>query len=124
MTRLAWTYAVLAALGAVLPLSQFLPWLLEHGVNVPRFLGDLFANPVSAFFGFDVIVSAVVMLVFIATEGRRLKVRHLWLPVVGGVLIGVSFGLPVFLLQRELTRSCCQWRADNVAGRLHLRSFI
>ena len=102
MTRLAWTYAVLAAAGAVLPLSQFLPWLLEHGLNIARFLADLFANPISAFFGFDVIVSAVVMLVFIATEGRRLKVRYLWLPVVGGLLIGVSFGLPVFLLQREL----------------------
>lgn len=105
MTRLAWTYAFLAAAGAVLPLSQFLPWFLEHGLDAVRFVGDLFANPISAFFGFDVIVSAVVMLVFIATEGRRLKVRHLWLPVVGGLLIGVSFGLPVFLLLRELTRT-------------------
>jgi len=74
----------------------------HHALNMPLFIRDLFANRISAFFGADVIVSAVVLLSFIYTEGKRFQVRRLWLPVISVLLVGVSLGLPLFLYLRQL----------------------
>ena len=94
-------YLLLAVLGAVLPYAQFIPWLAAHGLNVRLLFAELFAGHVSAFFGLDVIVSALVLLVFILREGTQRKIRMLWLPVAATCLIGVSCGLPLFLYLRE-----------------------
>jgi Terpene cyclase DEP1 len=96
-----WLYLLLAVLGAVLPYSQFIPWLAAHGLNARLLLTDLFAGRISAFFGLDVIVSALVLIVFIFREGAERKIRTLWLPVAATCLIGVSCGLPLFLYLRE-----------------------
>ncbi|MGH9509689.1 MAG: DUF2834 domain-containing protein [Terriglobales bacterium] len=88
--------------GAILPYWQFLPWLSEHGLNFRLLLGQLFANRISAFFGIDVIVSAVVLLVFIGVERSRLGIMRWWLPSLATLTVGVSLGLPLFLFQREL----------------------
>jgi hypothetical protein len=96
-------YLVCSVLGLVLPYSQFVPWLLEHGLNVTLFFRELFANRISAFFATDVIGSAIVLIWFIQTEGKRLRVRLLWLPTIGTLIVGVSFGLPLFLFLRQMT---------------------
>jgi Terpene cyclase DEP1 len=94
-------YLILCVLGIVLPYSQFLPWLLESGLNLSLFFRELFANRISAFFVMDVIVSAIVLIWFIQTEGKRLSMRLLWLPMVGTLIVGVSLGLPLFLFLRQ-----------------------
>ena len=76
-------YLILAVLGFVIPYSQFVPWLVEHGLNVGLFFRELLANRISMFFSMDVIISAVVLLGFIQSEGKRLRVRLLWLPTIG-----------------------------------------
>ena len=96
-----WLYLLLAVIGAVLPYSQFIPWLAAHGLNLRLLFEELFAGHVSAFFGLDVIVSALVLLIFIFREGTQRKMRMLWLPVAATCLIGVSCGLPLFLYLRE-----------------------
>ena len=96
-------YLVCCLLGLVLPYAQFVPWLLEHGLNVALLVRELFANRISAFFAMDVIVSAIVLIWFIQSEGKRLRVRLLWLPMVGTLLVGVSFGFPLFLFLRKAT---------------------
>ena len=95
-------YLVCCVLGLVLPYSQFMPWLLEHGLNVTLFFRELFANRISAFFAMDVIVSAIVLIWFIQSEGKRLRVGLLWLPTVGTLVAGVSFGFPLFLFLRQM----------------------
>jgi hypothetical protein len=95
-------YLVCCVLGLLLPYSQLVPWLLEHGLNVTVFCRELFANRISSFFAIDVIVSAIVLLWFIQSEGRRLRVGLLWLPTVGTLVVGVSFGLPLFLFLRQV----------------------
>lgn len=96
-----WLYLILAALGTVLPYSQFIPWLAEHGLNLRLLFTELFLGHVSAFFGLDAIVSALVLFVFVFSEGKRRKIGMLWLPVAATCLIGVSCGLPLFLYLRE-----------------------
>lgn len=94
-------YFILCVAGTILPYSQFIPFLREHGLDAPTFFQQLFANKVSGFFGTDVMVSSLVLWVFVYSEGPRLKMRHLWIYVAASLLAGVSFGLPLFLLIRQ-----------------------
>jgi hypothetical protein len=94
-------YLVLCVLGFALPYSQFVPWVIEHGLDMRLFVHQLFANRIGGFFGLDVLVSAVTLIGFIRSEGTRLKMRTLWLPIVSVLLVGVSLGLPLFLYLRE-----------------------
>jgi hypothetical protein len=99
--RIVHLYWLLVVVGAAVPLAAFVPWVAAHGLDVPRFLTDLFANRVSAFFGLDVIVSAIVLVLFVLTEGRRIGAKALALPILATFLVGVSCGLPLFLALRE-----------------------
>jgi len=94
-------YLALCVAGTVLPYSQLLPFLREHGLDLRLFLEQLFANRIAAFFGMDVIVSSVVLWALVFIEGRRAGVRHLWAPVAANLAVGVSLGLPLFLYMRE-----------------------
>jgi hypothetical protein len=94
-------YLILSILGFALPYSQFIPFLLEHGFDINLFLEHLFANRISAFFGMDVLISALVLLMFVFWEGTRLKMKFLWVYIVSTLTVGVSFGLPLFLLMRQ-----------------------
>ncbi len=94
-------YLLAAILGAVLPLSQLIPFLQTHGLDLKLFFTYLFSNNVSGFFGMDVIVSSVVLWIFVFSEGGRLGMRRLWLYVVCNLAVGVSLALPLFLLFRE-----------------------
>lgn len=94
-------YLIAAIRGAVLPVSQLIPFLQTHGLDLKLFFTFLFANHVSGFFGMDVIVSSVVLWLFVFSEGRRLGMKRLWLYVVCNLAVGVSLGLPLFLLFRE-----------------------
>lgn len=100
--RLRHFYLLLCFLGLVAPYSQLIPWVLDHGINMPLFVRELFATRISAFFGLDVLVSAIVLIVFVAAEGRRLRMRSRWLPILALLLVGVSLALPLFLYLREL----------------------
>ena len=94
-------YLGLCVMGTLLPYSQFIPFLREHGLDLRLFFEQLFANRIAGFFGLDVIVSSVVLWVLVYTEGRRSAVKHLWAPIVANLAVGVSLGLPLFLYLRE-----------------------
>lgn len=94
-------YLLLSIFGFVLPYSQFVPFTIEHGLDIKLFVEQLFANKISVFFGMDVIVSSLTFWAFLFWEGTRLKMSNLWIYVVGNLLVGVSFGLPLFLLIRH-----------------------
>jgi hypothetical protein len=97
-------YLVLCLVGAILPLAAFLPFLRAYGLDVGEFRAQLFATPVSSFFGWDVIVSSAVLWAFVLLEGRRLAMGGLWAPIAANLLVGVSLGLPLFLYMREIHR--------------------
>ena len=88
-------YLGLLAAGIALPYARALPWVREHGLDVRRFHGELFANRVSSFFGWDVIVSAATLVVLSAIDdglpqGQRIAVAM-------GAMGGTSVGLPLYL---------------------------
>lgn len=94
-------YLALCVAGTVLPYWQFMPFLGQHGLDLRLFVAQLFASPVSGFFGMDVIVSSAVLWVLVLVDGRRAGVTHLWAPIAANLAVGVSLGLPLFLYMRE-----------------------
>jgi hypothetical protein len=96
-----WLYLIAAILGIVVPGSQLAPFLLTYGLDVPLLFKQLFQTRAGAFFGLDVIVSSVVLWLFVFSEGRRLRMKNLWLYVVCNLALGVSAALPIFLFFRE-----------------------
>jgi hypothetical protein len=99
--KLKTIYLVLCVLGVVLPYWQFVPWVAANGLNMPLFFQQLFANRIGAFFGMDVFVSAVALLVFAGRESSRLGPSGRWIPLVAVLTVGVSLGLPLLLYMRE-----------------------
>ena len=95
------TFLLLCFAGIIVPMTQFIPWVLENGLNVPLLIQELFSTRIGAFFGLDVIVSAIVLVVFVLCEGKRLSISNLWIPVAATFCVGVSFGLPLFLYMRQ-----------------------
>jgi len=75
---------------------------VDNGLDLPLLIRQAAQLRVGAFAWLDVLVSALVLLGFMISEGRRLQLRHVWLPVVGTCTVGVSLGLPLFLLLREI----------------------
>jgi len=110
-------YAVLCIVGALLPLTQFVPWLVSHGLNVPLLVQEALAAPVSAFAWSDVLISALALIVFVFAEGRRIRMPRAWLSLLG-LAVGVSLALPLFLLLRERH---LQSSATNASSRAYPR---
>jgi hypothetical protein len=102
LMRVRHFYLCLCFMGAALPYCWFVPWLAIHGFDLPLFFSELFSTRIGAFFGLDVIISALVLFVFIAVERRRLAIRTWWIPVAATLAVGVSLGLPLFLYLRQL----------------------
>jgi len=99
--RLRHVYLVLCLLGVLVPYAEFAPWLLQHGLQIDSLVRELFATRIGAFFGLDVVLSAVTLFVFILAERKAIAIRHVWLPIIATVVVGVSLGLPLFLYMRQ-----------------------
>ena len=98
---MARAYSALAIVGAFAPGAAFAPWVQANGIDPLRFAVDLFANRVSSFFALDVIVSAIVLILFVIVQGARDCVTARWWAILATCVIGVSCGLPLFLALRE-----------------------
>ena len=94
-------YLILCILGTILPLSQFVPFLVERGLDINLFFQQLFANHISGFFGMDLFVTSLGLWLFVFREGSRLGMKNLWIYIASNLLVGVSLGLPLFLLMRQ-----------------------
>ncbi len=94
-------YLLLAILGIVLPYTLFLPWLLEHGLDFQLFFHELFINDITGAGGLDILAVTIAIVVFIVFEGKRVGVSKFWIPALGTIMLGVGFGLPLFLYLRE-----------------------
>jgi len=98
-------YLAMSVLGLLLPFSQFVPWLFQFGLDLPQLLGQASATPISTFAWLDVGVTAAVVIGFVLSDSLNRSARDVWSPVVGTLLVGPSFGLPLYLYLREVDRS-------------------
>lgn len=94
---------LLAFIGIGLPYWKFIPWVLDNGLNLTLLTQELFSTEIGAFFGLDVIVSAIVLISFVINDSKKNNVRNYWIAIVCTFSVGVSFGFPIYLILRELS---------------------
>ena len=94
-------YLALFVLGTLLPATQLVPFVRDHGLDVTLLFQQAFSTRGGALFGVDVLVSGLVLWVLVLTDGRMAGVRHRWVPLLASLAIGVSSGLPLYLYLRE-----------------------
>ncbi len=93
-------YSLLSILGLVLPYSLFLPWLLEHGLDIGLFFSEFFANGVASTTALDFMMVSVVVIIFIIFESKKLGMKKIYIPILA-TIVAVGFGLALFLCMRE-----------------------
>lgn len=94
-------YLLLSLLGLLIPYGALVPWVVANGLNIPLIAEQAMANSISLFAWLDVVIAAVVLLLFIACDARANQVKGAIYPVIGTLIVGVSFGLPLYLYLRE-----------------------
>jgi len=94
-------YLVLAILGFALPYYFLASFLVASGPDLGAFVKELFATKISSFFAADLLISAVVFLVYLRREARRYDMGRWWIYLVATLLVGLSFAFPLFLYVRE-----------------------
>ncbi len=99
MSGLRITYLVLAVIGAVWPMWHFVVHF-QSGGTLPGLIGAWLANDATRGLTADVIVSGTALGIWCVAETL---VRRNWVALVtipATLLVGVSFGLPLYLFLR------------------------
>lgn len=86
-------YLVLAIVGAVVPYLFFIQFFAEQGVNLPAFLGGVFANGAAGGFGADLLITSLVFWIYLYEVGDN----KLWMYVLINLTIGMSCAVPLYL---------------------------
>lgn len=102
------TYLFLSITGALVPYYFFIRFLLDNGLNFELFISQLFSNNISTFFAVDVLISAIVLIIYILLDAKNLKIKYYFIPIFGTLCIGVSFGLPFYLYLKESQKNNSQ----------------
>src|SRR3954462_9706293 len=99
-------YLLLAAVGYLAP---GVPTVLESArsgnllfwTDPQRTLAELFVNLTSTAFALDLVVAAVVALIWMTREARRVGIARAWIFWLLTLLFGLGGTLPLFLYRRE-----------------------
>ncbi|MFE3193045.1 DUF2834 domain-containing protein [Nocardia sp. NPDC059240] len=103
-TALIAVYGVLAV-GALVGTQWTLITQLARGGSMGDAGRDLFATPASTFSAVDLVVVALVAVVFMVVESRRLGMRRLWVYIVLTFVVAISVAFPLFLIERQVHRA-------------------
>ncbi|MGE0684960.1 MAG: DUF2834 domain-containing protein [Candidatus Binatia bacterium] len=101
MTTREVIYAVLVALGVILPMYYNLQYMGAGGNLLVDFFTVPLGNAVTASLLFDILIAFAAFNVLLFTEGRQLGARNFIVCVAVSWLVAFAAGLPLFLLLRE-----------------------
>jgi len=69
--------------------------------DLTTFVEQVWANPASSFVAVDLTIGLLLVITFMVTEGRRLKLRVWGLYIALMLLISFAFGFSLFMFMRE-----------------------
>ena len=87
-------YLGLAIIGAVVPYLFFIEFFAVAGIDLPAFIGALFANGAAGGFTADLLITSLVFWIYMF---NRKEGPAPWLFVVLNLTIGLSCALPAYL---------------------------
>lgn len=82
--------------------------------DLTTFVEQVWANPASSFVAVDLTIGLLLVITFMVTEGRRLKLRFWGAYVASMFLISFAFGFALFMFVRE--RKLAEWVAPDEAS--------
>ena len=91
----------LTVVGFVVPNVFVGLFLLEEGFDLGGYFSLWTASIPSTQLLFDLAIAALAFFVWAAVEGPRAGIRRWWVCIPASLLVGLCFGLPLFLLMRE-----------------------
>ena len=91
-------FLALAFFGVLLPYAQLVPWLIDHGLNIPLLLDEAFSPSISRFAWLDVIISAFTLFAVTYLCRQLLNKIELAIIIASTLLVGVSLGFPLLCL--------------------------
>lgn len=100
MSGLRITYLILAVAGAVWPMWHFLAYLGGEGGSLPGMINLWTANDAVMGLTLDLLISGTALIIWCIGETL---VRQNWIALVvipATILVGVSFGFPLYLFLR------------------------
>ena len=100
---LQWIYLALAVVGAIFPWLANAEFIRDYGqaFDLAQFIELANANPAARSLSRDLLIGATAVTIWIISEARRLKMRGLWIVLLGSVTIAFAFAAPFFLFLRE-----------------------
>ena len=101
MTTREMLYAVLVALGVILPMYYNLQYMGAGGNLLLDFFTVPLQSAVTASLLFDLLIAFAAFNVLLLSEGRSLGSRNFIVCVVVSWLVAFAAGLPLFLFFRE-----------------------
>jgi hypothetical protein len=95
------TLLALAIVGFVVPNTMITLFAVRHGLSFDGYIQNWGDSLPATQLALDVSIAFVAFAFWAAWEGRRLGMRSWWVPIPASLLVGLCFGLPLFLLLRE-----------------------
>jgi hypothetical protein len=114
------TLFALAIVGFIVPNTMIALFAVRHGLSFDEYFRHWGESLPAAQLALDVSIAFVAFAFWAAWEGRRLGMRSWWVPVPAGLLVGLCFALPLFLLLRERTVRKRQPRHQTERREAHL----
>jgi hypothetical protein len=95
------TLLALAIVGFVVPNAMIALFAVRHGLSFDGYFRHWGESLPATQLALDVSIAFVAFALWATWEGRRLGMRSWWVPIPASLLVGLCFGLPLFLLLRE-----------------------
>jgi hypothetical protein len=95
----------LTVIGFVVPNVLLGVFIADEGFDVSGYFSLWTDSTPSTQITLDLSIAALAFLVWAAHEGPRARIRRWWLCIPASLLVGLCFGLPLFLLMRERARN-------------------
>ncbi|MBX3189682.1 MAG: DUF2834 domain-containing protein [Labilithrix sp.] len=70
-------------------------------VFVTDFVKDASSNHAARSMSLDLLLLSVSACIWMLREAKRLRIRHAWLYIVGGIVTAIAITFPLFMIHRE-----------------------
>lgn len=91
----------LAVIGFVVPNAMVIGFLVDNGLDLNEYFGAWFDSLPSTQLTLDLVIAFTAFALWAAWDGQRLGMRAWWAPIPASLLVGLCFGVPLYLFMRE-----------------------
>jgi hypothetical protein len=92
---------VLTIAGFVVPNALLVAFIAGEGLDVSEYVSHWAEGLPSVQATLDLVIAALAFFAWAAVDGPRSGVRRWWIAIPASLLVGLCFGLPLYLYMRE-----------------------